>query len=80
MKTEIYAIKDTKVAFMAPYVQQNKDVALRNFKNAVNDVNSTIYLNPEDYELWKLGTYNDVDGHIETDLMYIANGAEYKQR
>lgn len=74
MIMEIFAIKDKKVRFMSLFTQANEEIAKRNFKNTVNQ--TEMKLDPADYELWKLGTYNDLTGSIEPETKYIISAAE----
>lgn len=55
VKSELYA---------APMLFVNEADAVRNFADAVNreDANSMLYLHPEDYHLFRIGTYDDADG------------------
>lgn len=74
MIMHIFAIKDKKVAFMSLFTQANEEIAKRNFKNTVN--NTEMKLDPADFELWKLGTYNDLTGSIEQETKFIISAAE----
>ena len=74
MIMDIYAIKDKKVRFMSLFTQANEEIAKRNFKNTVNA--TEMKLDPADYELWKLGTYNDLTGAIEPESEFIISAAE----
>lgn len=79
MKLGIYCIKDTKVAFKSPFYTHNDSVAERMFKNAVNDKEhqSELSINPEDHELWYLGTFDDETGIIEdTTPKFIVKGID----
>lgn len=68
MKYGVYALKDNLVGFQSPYLQANRDVALRSFtyaarspeKNPVNE-------HPENMELWFLGVFDSESGTFETD-------------
>ena len=74
MIMDIYAIKDKKVRFMSLFTQANEEIAKRNFKNTVNA--TEMKLDPADFELWKLGTYNDLTGYIEPESKFIISAAE----
>jgi len=72
MKLYIYSIKDTKIGFMNPFYLQNDGVAIREFTNGANDnQKNAINTNPEDKELWGLGTYDDQTGEIKSEVRYI---------
>ena len=81
MTMEIYAIKDTKVAYNLPFYQHNQAEAQRNFAAAVRDTNGIMSKNPADFELWKLGTYDDETGLIYGGQpCYICSGMEVVNR
>lgn len=77
MIMEIYAIKDTKVGFMQPFYLQNNAVAIRAFTNARNSTQANeVNTNPEDKELWHLGSFNDQTGAITSDIAYICKAED----
>ncbi len=79
MISKIYAIKDTKIGFTAPFVMQNDAVAVRAFSGMAqaqqpNQVNTY----PDDKELWTMGEYNDQTGEITaTQPKYIAKANDF---
>ena len=82
MRNQYYAIKDNLAeVFMVPVLFQNENVALRWFSGVVNskEQNETIYNNPGDYELWKLGIYDNTTGSIEPMLEKLATGLSVKK-
>lgn len=79
MNYKIFAIKDTKVGFMQPFIQPNEAVAVREFSNLVNAGNSVVSANYGDMELHCLGTYNQDTGVITSDVSYVIKGADVKE-
>lgn len=75
---KVYAIKDTKVGFMQPFIQVNDDVAVREFKNIVNCGNSIVSANYQDMELYCLGSYNQDNGEIVSNVDFIIKGVDVK--
>lgn len=76
----VYCIKDVKVGFMNPFVQPNDAVAVREFSNLVNsDGKSTVSVNYEDMELYKLGSYDQNTGVIVSDVDYLVKGVDVKR-
>lgn len=76
----IYCIKDTKVGFMNPFVQPNDAVAVREFANLVNSNGSSVVsVNYQDMELYKLGSYSQDTGVIESDVEYLVKGVDVKR-
>lgn len=69
MKFGIYSIRDFKTGFLAPTVEQNDPVAQRNFEHAVlNTEQSLFFSHPEDYALYRIGSYDSDDGTLESCL------------
>jgi len=66
MQTELFAVYDNKAqAFATPFSMQNRAMAIRAFKYAVNDKSTEPGKYPEDYSLFILGTFDDADASIE---------------
>lgn len=76
---KLYAIKDTKVGFMPPFIQVNDGVAVREFKNIVNDKSGVVAINYSDMELYCLGLINLDNGEIsDNSPKFIINGSSVK--
>ena len=63
----IYAVKDLATqAFGNPFVTRAQGEAMRSFTDEANadPQKSAIAQHPDDYELYKLGEYNDDTGEI----------------
>ena len=77
MKIGIYAVRDTKAeAFMQPLFFNAEGIARRSFSEAVNDSKSIIGKYPGDFDLYKLGTFDDESGEIHSHLpKNLVNGA-----
>jgi len=66
MKNGIYSIYDAKAeVFTSPMSLMNNNVAVRIFQNCVNTPEHNYALNPEDYNLFKLGEFDDNTGLID---------------
>lgn len=78
---KIYAIKDTKIgAFKTPFYSYNDQVAIRSLKNAINDKTAgELYQNPEDFQLYTLGEFNDLTGDITSKVEFVANAIDLKK-
>ena len=82
MINKIYAIYDNKAkAFMQPFTTQNAELAIRTFKEHVNNPESIFHRHPNDFCLYEVGTFDDqtglVDNHIENHNLGLA--AEFIQ-
>lgn len=66
MQQKIFSIRDTKGEFYSPpfYKHQTAE-AIRDFTQAANDPQSTISKFPEDFDLFELGTYDNLTGKID---------------
>ena len=60
----LYAIKDSKTAFMPCNVDYNDASAIRNFEHAVMAPDSLMRSHPGDYALYCLGSYDTETGVI----------------
>lgn len=67
---KLYAIKDTKGAFEAPFVAMNDALATRAVRSYVNQGGqSNVALYPEDFELWYVGMYDEQTGIVAPDTL-----------
>lgn len=60
----IYVIRDIKTSFLTPTIDYNDAAALRNFRMAFSNENSIIGFQPSDFELYKIGTFDNETGNI----------------
>lgn len=66
MQLKIYSIRDSKAdLYNPPFYQKTHGEAERSFAQLTKDSKSTISQFPEDYDLYYLGTYDDLTGKIE---------------
>lgn len=80
MNYGVYCIKDVKVGFMNPFVQPNDAIAVREFGNLVNSPGtSTVSVNYEDMELYRLGSYCQDTGVISSCVEYLVKGVDVKR-
>lgn len=69
---KIYSIKDTKGSFLEPMIAQNDAVATRNIRGIVNSGKGLLAQYPEDFELWRIGEFDETTGIIvPTDLFCV---------
>jgi len=64
----LYSVYDKKaLLFGQPNFMLNDQVAIRSFTDGVKDTGSTIGKHPEDYALYHIATYNEVNGSIKPE-------------
>lgn len=80
MKKNLYAIRDLKVGFLAPMVDDNEDTAIRNFEYACAH-NDIINFAPTDFELYHIGTFDTDSGVIDPCSIptFICNGINFRK-
>lgn len=65
MKLKMYSVYDKKAqAWTTPIFQVNDEVAQRNIGNAANDPQHNFHMNSEDYSLYCIGEWDDVEGQV----------------
>lgn len=68
MLINLYAIFDVKAKlYNKPFYMVNDQVAQRACIQTLNDPTTDIAQNPEDFILYRLGTYEDTTAKIDTD-------------
>lgn len=74
------AVKDIKSnRFNRPFPEVDKVNAIRGLSIVVNDPNTQIHHFPEDFELFQVATFDDVNGKIETNIEFIASALTLKK-
>lgn len=82
MIRKYYAIKDNLAeAYMTPVLFDNDNLAIRWFTGVVNskEQNEVIYNNPEDFELWKLGEFDNQTGTIYPGVQKLVTAKSLKK-
>lgn len=62
----IYSIQDALTGFGAPALQNNDAAAYRSFAEIYKDI-----YQPQDYSLWKLGSFNTETGELNPEIPSI---------
>lgn len=82
MKLFAYSVFDNKAnAFIPPFFLHNDSVAVRAFGNSVNDPEHQFFKNSGDYNLFRIGEFEDSTG-VFTPLVTFENlglAASYKE-
>ena len=78
MLIEIYAIRDTaSEGFARPFFFQSEAMAVRSFCAAMTGGDEAMASNPDDFTLYRIGSYNDESGIIEGhDPVRVITGFE----
>ena len=74
----VYAIKDVKTAYWQPFCHHNDQSAIREFATMVNNDN-VVGQNPGDFELWNLGTYDDLTGALVSAPVFVCAASALKK-
>lgn len=76
MKKFVYCIKDEKVGFLTPILEDNDQVAIRNFTYALSDEKNICNFAKSDFNLFLLGTFDTEKGMFTQDSVpeLIASG------
>lgn len=83
MVNKLYVVKDEKIGFNQQLLSaENDQVALRSFAIGVNTPGSLMNTNPEDFNLYQVGTFNSESGIIEpmSAPLLIGKAVEYKKQ
>ena len=78
MKFKIYSIRDVHTGFMSPTLEQNDNVAMRNFAHACKNIGSVMNSSPADFSLMCIGEFDVETGSIISCLpVEICNGTSF---
>lgn len=76
MVIPIYCIRDVMNGFMNLILDLNDNSARRNFAYSINN-NDQMAFSPKDYDLYKMGTFDQESGKIEViEPLLICHGSE----
>lgn len=68
MRLNVYTIFDSaSQAYMRPFFMQSDGQALRSFTDIAQDAEHEIGKHPEDYSLYRIGTYDDQKGVLHAE-------------
>lgn len=74
MKHMMYSILDSKSGiYNLPWSAPARGSALRTFADISNDPKTSIHAHPEDYNLFEIGTYDDLTGEMKPET-HVALG------
>lgn len=68
-------------AFMNPWFTPTTATAVRAFQNETQNPESPMAKNPEDYELWELGSFDETTGLVsDNSPKRIARAIDFKEQ
>lgn len=75
MIKHFYAIHD-RIANKYTYLfeSENDATATRLFMNEQSNANSLLSQSPEDFKLWRVGTFDDANGEFANEMHKVADG------
>jgi len=80
MELKVFSIYDKATeAFNSPFFMLTKSEALRAFQNMARDEDTQISKNPLDFNLYMLGTFDNISGGFTCNLEDLGSAALRKQ-
>lgn len=80
MNINLYSIKDTKLGkYCQPFTAPNDEIAKRILTSTIRAGGNNIADYPEDFQIYKLGSYNEDTGELTTENKFLANATEFKK-
>lgn len=81
MQKFIFSVRDIAAdVYSNPFTSQNQLTATRDFAHACSDPNSSLSKNPEDFQLYQLGTFDDELGVLEGHQpKLVANATQFQK-
>lgn len=76
------AVRDSAVdAFMRPFHVPSTGMAVRSFRDEVNNPESPMHKHPEDFELFELGTFDEESGKMDnlSSPRSLARAKDFKE-
>lgn len=75
---KVYAMRDIKVGYMEPMLQQNDEIAIRTFQALIRSEKQLMSMYKQDIELWRIADYNETKGDILPDKEFLISGKDIK--
>lgn len=72
----MYAMRDIKIGYMEPTLQQNDTIAIRNFEATIRQEKYLISQYKQDIELWRIAEYNETNGDIVPNKEFLISGKD----
>lgn len=67
MKIKIYTVRDSKAgAYLQPFFMTNDALVMRTLANCRNEEGHAFNVNPEDYDCFSIGDFDDNTGEISS--------------
>lgn len=82
MQKLLISVRDSKAeSWSAPFVADNKAVALREFGTLVQDGRTIVGQHPADFDIFVVGIFDSTDGEVESlDPEHLANGLDFTKK
>lgn len=68
MKKYVYAVRDNKVGFLTPTVEDADAIAIRAFAFSVNNSGGIVGFAPSDFDLYRIGCYDTETSVISPEV------------
>ncbi len=82
MKKLLISVKDSKAeSWSAPFVADNKAVALREFGTLVQDGRTLVGQHPADFDMFVVGVFDTALGQVQSLVPdHLANGLDFVKK
>ena len=75
MIKRLFALKDKLAGFTDPFVDYNGPICMRHIRNSLKQ-ETDFSLNPKDFELYEVGSFNTEDGTFTSDVKKLIDVAD----
>ena len=80
MNMPLYTIKDDLTGYGVPFATDNDGTAMRYFNQAFNADNSIYSQNPEHFNLYFVGNFDNQSGEIDCDKpRYVCSALDFRK-
>ena len=75
MIKQLFSLKDKLAGFSDPFVDVNGPICMRHIRNSLKQ-ETDFSMNPKDFELFQLGSFNTDDGTFTSDIKKLIDVAD----
>lgn len=78
MKYGVYSIRDARVGFMTPTIDNNDESAIRNFYHSISQSEGILFTYAKDFDLYKVADFDSESGQMFpiTPVVFLAAGSD----
>lgn len=80
MKVGFYCVKDDFLGYQTPFCSMSDEAAMRDFDMMVSKDGTIFNIHRENFNLYKLGTFDTESGEVENNNVFLIAGTSIRRK